>query len=86
MIEEFAVYGLNETMVYLIGGLKILAALGLLIGFLKIKLQSFGPFVRFNDEAIFMHFKVEDETMQVFTCRLDVLLASVYFITKENKY
>ena len=29
MIEEFAVYGLNETMVYLVGGLKILAAIGL---------------------------------------------------------
>ena len=36
-IEEFAVYGLSENMVYLIGGLKILAALGLLIGLLKEK-------------------------------------------------
>ena len=37
MIEEFAIYGLNGTMVYIIGGLKLLAALGLLIGFFKNK-------------------------------------------------
>ena len=37
MVEEFAVYGLNETMVYLVGGLKILAALGLLLGFITQK-------------------------------------------------
>ena len=38
MIEEFAVYGLNQTVVYVIGGLKTLAVLGLLIGFFKEKI------------------------------------------------
>ena len=33
MIEEFAVYGLSETMFYIVGALKILSATGLLVGF-----------------------------------------------------
>jgi hypothetical protein len=32
MLEEFAVYGLSDTIAYIVGGLKILAALGLLLG------------------------------------------------------
>ena len=32
MIEEFAAYGLSETIVYIIGGLKVLEAFGLLLG------------------------------------------------------
>ena len=37
MTEEFAAYGLSETMVYLVGGLKILAALGFIICFFNQK-------------------------------------------------
>ena len=66
MIEEFAVYGLNEAMVYLIGGLKILAALGLLIGFFKDKviIPSALLMSTLMMGAIFMHFKVEDEAIK----------------------
>lgn len=66
MIEEFAVYGLNETMVYLIGGLKILAALGLLIGFFKDKITIPSALLMSGlmMGAIFMHFKVEDEAIK----------------------
>ena len=66
MVEEFAVYGLNETMVYLIGGLKILAALGLLIGFFKEKviIPSALIMAALMLGAIFMHFKVSDEAIK----------------------
>ena len=37
MVEEFAVYGLSERIVYVIGGLKVIVALVLLIGFFKEK-------------------------------------------------
>ena len=33
MIEEFAIYGLSEAFVYIVGAFKILAALGILLGF-----------------------------------------------------
>ncbi len=66
MMEEFAVYGLNETMVYLIGGLKILAALGLLIGFVKRKaiLPSAALMGALMLGAVFMHYKVSDEAIK----------------------
>ncbi|MDG2415825.1 MAG: DoxX family protein [Flavobacteriaceae bacterium] len=66
MMEEFAVYGLNETMVYLIGGLKILAALGLIIGFVKRKaiLPSAALMGALMLGAVFMHFKVSDEAIK----------------------
>ena len=72
MIEEFAVYGLNEAMVYLIGGLKILAALGLLIGFFKDKviIPSALLMSALMMGAIFMHFKVEDEAIKYLTAGL----------------
>ena len=38
MIDEFAVYGLDENFVYIIGALKVLAAIGLLVGLIKHKL------------------------------------------------
>ncbi|MDA8948136.1 DoxX family protein [Flavobacteriaceae bacterium] len=66
MIEEFAVYGLNETMAYIIGGLKVLAALGLLIGFFKDKIviPSAGLMAVLMLGALFMHFRVDDEAIK----------------------
>ena len=66
MIEEFAAYGLSENMVYLIGGLKILAALGLLIGLLKEKVVIPAALIMgtLMLGAIFMHFKVSDEAIK----------------------
>ena len=45
MVEEFAVYGLNETMVYLVGGLKVLPAglmfvFSMVIFYLQTKINS----------------------------------------------
>ena len=59
MIEEFAVYGLSETMVYVIGGLKVLAALGLLIGFFKEKtiIPSAGLMTVLMFGAMIMHYR-----------------------------
>ena len=66
MIEEFAVYGLSENMVYFIRGLKILAALGLLIGLLKEKVVIPAALIMgtLMLGAIFMHFKVSDEAIK----------------------
>ena len=66
MIEEFAVYGLSETIVYVIGGLKVLAAIGLLIGFVNRKaiLPSAALMGALMLGAVFMHFKVSDEAIK----------------------
>ena len=60
MIEEFAVYGFSETIVYLVGGLKVLAAFGLLIGFIKEKtiVPSASLMAILMSGAIFMHYRV----------------------------
>ncbi len=60
--QEFLAYGLNETLFYLIGGVKLLAALGLLIGlkFSKIVKPSALIITILMLGAIAMHVKIGD--------------------------
>jgi uncharacterized membrane protein len=87
MVEEFAVYGLNETMVYLIGGLKILAALGLLIGFVKRKaiLPSAALMGALMFGAVFMHFKVSDEAIKFLPAGLMLLFSLTIILINKQK-
>lgn len=87
MMEEFAVYGLNETMVYLIGGLKILAALGLLIGFVKRKaiLPSAALMGALMLGAVFMHFKVSDEAIKFLPAGLMLLFSLTIILINKQK-
>lgn len=83
MIEEFAIYGLNGTMVYIIGGLKLLAALGLLIGFFKNKviIPSALLMSALMLGAIFMHFKVDDEVIKYLPAGLMfVFSVGIYYL------
>jgi uncharacterized membrane protein YphA (DoxX/SURF4 family) len=86
MVEEFAVYGLNETMVYLVGGLKILAALGLLLGFITQKTirPSAGVMALFMAGAIGMHFKVSDPAIAYLPAAL-MLLSSLLILFLDKK-
>lgn len=60
--EEFLAYGLNETLFYLIGGLKLLAAVGLIVG-LKVS-KTVKPSAQIIAVlmlgAIAMHLKIGD--------------------------
>jgi hypothetical protein len=87
MIEEFAVYGLNETMVYLVGGLKILAALGLLIGFVKRKaiLPSAALMGALMLGAVLMHFKVSDEAIKFLPAGLMLLFSLTIILINKQK-
>ena len=87
MVEEFAVYGLNETMVYLIGGLKILAALGLLIGFVKRKaiLPSAALMGALMLGAVSMHFKVSDEAIKFLPAGLMLLFSLTIILINKQK-
>ena len=86
MIEEFAVYGLNETMVYLIGGLKILAAIGLLIGFYNKKTitPAAGLMAMLMVGAIVMHFKVGDEIIKFLPAGIMFVLSSLIIIVNRK--
>ena len=86
MIEEFAVYGLNETMVYLVGGLKILAALGLLIGFYNKKTitPAAGLMAMLMIGAIVMHFKVGDEIIKFLPAGIMFVLSSLIIVVNRK--
>ena len=62
MKAEFAAYGLSETMMYLVGALKVISALGLVISIwapqLAIPAASIMAILMLG--AIFMHFKISD--------------------------
>ena len=87
MIEEFAVYGLSETIVYVIGGLKVLAAIGLLIGFVNRKaiLPSAALMGALMLGAVFMHFKVSDEAIKFLPAGLILLFSLTIILINKQK-
>lgn len=62
MKAEFATYGLSETMVYLIGTLKVLSAISLLVSIwvTQLAIPSSALMALLMLGAIFMHIKVKD--------------------------
>ena len=88
MIEEFAVYGFSETVVYIIGGLKILAAFGLLFGFFfeKTILPSVSLMGTLMLGAIIMYFKINDEAIKFLPAGLLFIssLTVLYLHKKER--
>ena len=88
MIEEFAAYGLSETFVYVIGGLKVLAALGLIAGFFykKLIVPSSLVIAVLMVGAIFMHFKVQDAAIKFLPATLMLLcsLGILYLVNRRS--
>lgn len=88
MIEEFAAYGLSETFVYVIGGLKVLAALGLVVGFFykKLIVPSALVIAVLMVGAIFMHFKVQDAAIKFLPATLMLLcsLGVLYLVNRRS--
>jgi hypothetical protein len=88
MVEEFAAYGLSETFVYLIGGLKVVAALGLIAGFFykKLIVPSSLVIAVLMVGAIFMHFKVQDAAIKFLPATLMLLfsLGVLYLVNRRS--
>jgi uncharacterized membrane protein YphA (DoxX/SURF4 family) len=86
MVEEFAAYGLSETMVYMVGGLKILAALGLLIGLFNKKtiIPAAGLMAALMVSAIAMHFKVGDEAIKFLPAGIMFVLSSLVIMIDKK--
>jgi len=88
MLEEFAAYGISETFVYLIGGLKVVAALGLIGGFFykKLIVPSSLVIAVLMVGAIFMHFKVQDNAIKFLPATLMLLcsLGVLYLVNQRS--
>lgn len=86
MVEEFAAYGLSETMVYMVGGLKILAALGLLIGLFNKKtiIPAAGLMAALMVGAIAMHFKVGDQAIKFLPAGIMFVLSSLVIMIDKK--
>ena len=81
MIEEFAIYGLSEAFVYIVGAFKILAALGILIGLFRKNLiiPSALLMALLMAVALFMHFKVGDDMIKFLPAFLMLILSLSLF-------
>jgi hypothetical protein len=86
MREEFAVYGLPEAMLYVVGGLKLLVAVLMIVGFwLPVVVAPAAAVVSIlMIGAILMHLKVKDPVIR-FVPALGVFLLSL-FIAFASSY
>ncbi|MBK86775.1 MAG: hypothetical protein CMC86_06215 [Flavobacteriaceae bacterium] len=87
MLEEFIVYGFDKPFLYLIGALKISAALGLLVGLFYKKLIVPCALIIgvLMVGAVVMHFRVSDEIHKFLPAGLMLLCClSIIFISKKK--
>ncbi len=86
MIEEFNVYGLSESFVYVVGSIKVLFALGLIFGLFWDKLLVFSASVIsfLMTAAVFMHLKIGDEFIKSLPATIMFILC--LFIIISNYY
>ena len=86
MVEEFAAYGLDINIMYLVGTLKVIASLGLIVGLLKTKISIYSSLMMsiLMTGAIYFHFKISDPVIKYFPSVL-MLLCSIfiYFSSKR---
>jgi uncharacterized membrane protein YkgB len=85
MIEEFATYGLDLNIMYLVGALKIIASLGLIIGLFKTKVSVYSSFLMavLMIGAIYFHFKISDPIIKYFPSVLMFICSVfIYFSSK----
>ncbi len=86
MIEEFNAYGLSESLVYIVGTIKVLFALGLIFGLFWDKLLVFSAYVIsfLMIAAVFMHLKIGDEFIKSLPATIMFILC--LFIIISNYY
>lgn len=91
MLEEFYVYGLNETFLYIVGTIKVFSAIILFIGIFYDKLIFFSASLisGFMTAAIFMHIKAGDELIKSLPASIILLLSLIIaFLTyfKQKRF
>ncbi len=85
MKEEFQAYGLSETMMYLVGGLKVLSALALVVSIWvpSLALPAASVMALLMFVAIIMHLKVGDAAAKSFPA-LTFMILSVLIILSDQ--
>ncbi|MGB5188671.1 DoxX family protein [Robiginitalea sp.] len=82
MKEEFKIYGLSETMMYSVGFLKVLSAIGLIVSIwfpvLAIPASAAMGFLMVG--AIWMHLKVKDPLKKALPAFLFLLLSAFIWL------
>ena len=78
MQEEFKVYGLSETMMYMIGALKVLAAFGLMLSIWLpvLAIPSAAAMGFLMAGAIWMHLKIRDPLKKSLPAFIFLLLSA----------
>ena len=86
MIEEFAVYGLDTNMLYLIGTLKIIASVGLIIGLFKTKISVYSSILMaiLMTGAIYFHFKISDPAIKYFPSVLMLFCSVLIYLSSKR--
>ena len=86
MIEEFAVYGLDTNMLYLIGTLKIIASVGLIIGLFKTKISIYSSLLMaiLMTGAIYFHFKISDPAIKYFPSVLMLFCSVLIYLSSKR--
>ena len=86
MVEEFAVYGLDTNMLYLIGTLKIIASIGLIIGLFKTKISVYSSLLMaiLMTGAIYFHFKISDPAIKYFPSVLMLFCSVLIYLSSKR--
>ena len=86
MVEEFAAYGLDINIMYLVGTLKVIASLGLIVGLLKTKISIYSSLMMaiLMTGAIYFHFKISDPAIKYFPSVL-MLLCSIFIYFSSTR-
>ncbi len=88
LLEEFQVYGLSENMMYVVGAVKILAAVLLILGIFydKLIIPAASVIGVLMVGAIAMHFKIGDPGIKFFPAGLFLLLSlTLIYLQKFKK-
>ena len=87
LMEEFLAYGLSENIFYIVGFIKILAAIFLLFGlFYKKTIIPSATLIAFiMVVAIYMHFKVDDSFIKHFPALVMFILSSFLVLIQKKQ-
>ena len=82
MRGEFTAYGLSEMMMYMVGGLKCLLALGLLVGIWVPEVAGYSAIgmAALMIVAIIMHVKVGDKPIKSLPAALMLLMSLLILV------
>lgn len=87
LMEEFLAYGLSENIFYIVGFIKILAAIFLLFGlFYKKTIIPSATLIAFiMVVALYMHFKVDDSFIKHFPALVMFILSSFLVLIQKKQ-